>query len=134
MSTTPWTGRFSSWGRRARGRQRFSWRWPETYSPAPPMTRHTRYPLSSPFRLGLNRGNHWSNGSKDELNLRYDVPTGIAQEWVAADQILPLLDGLDEVRAEHRPACVEAVNAFRQSHGFLPVVITSRLADYDSSR
>src|SRR5262249_22497196 len=32
----------------------------------------------------------------DELNLRYDVPRKIAEEWVASDQILPLLDGLDE--------------------------------------
>jgi hypothetical protein len=66
----------------------------------------------------------------DELNLRYDVPQKIAQEWVGANQVLPLLDGLDEVKIEHRAACVEAINAFRQSHGFLPLVITSRTADY----
>src|SRR5262249_22783010 len=40
----------------------------------------------------------------DELNLRYDVPRKIAQTWVASDEILPLLDGLDEVKAEHRDA------------------------------
>src|SRR5262249_53528963 len=68
----------------------------------------------------------------DELNLRYDVPRKIAQEWIAADQVLPLLDGLDEVKAEHRAACVQAVNAFRQSHGLLPLVITSRTADYEA--
>ena len=50
----------------------------------------------------------------DELNLRYDVPRKIGQEWVKNDQILPLLDGLDEVKSEHRTACVEAINAFRQ--------------------
>jgi hypothetical protein len=69
---------------------------------------------------------------QDELNLRYDIPRKIAQEWVATDQILPLLDGLDEIKAEHRAACVEAINAFRQSHGLLPLVITSRTADYEA--
>jgi hypothetical protein len=69
---------------------------------------------------------------QDELNLRYDVPRAIAQEWVESDQILPLLDGLDEVRADQRAACVEAINIYRRSHGFLPLVITSRTGDYDA--
>jgi len=69
---------------------------------------------------------------QDELNLRYDVPRKIAQEWVASDQVLPLLDALDEVKAEYRPGCVEAINAFRQSHGLLPLVVTSRTADYEA--
>jgi hypothetical protein len=67
---------------------------------------------------------------QDELNLRYDVPRKLAEEWVATDQVLPLLDGLDEVKGEHRAACVETINTFRQSHGFLPLAITSRTADY----
>jgi hypothetical protein len=69
---------------------------------------------------------------QDELNLRYDVPRKIAEGWVATDQVLPLLDGLDEVKAERRDACVEAINDFRQSHGLLPLVITSRTADYEA--
>jgi hypothetical protein len=68
----------------------------------------------------------------DELNLRYDVPRKIAEGWVASDEVLPLLDGLDEVKAEHRGACLEAINAFRQSHGFLPLAIASRTADYEA--
>src|SRR5262249_20236517 len=39
-------------------------------------------------------------------------------------------DGLDEVKSEHRAACVGAINDFRQSHGLLPLVITSRTGDY----
>jgi eukaryotic-like serine/threonine-protein kinase len=69
---------------------------------------------------------------QDELSFRYDVPRKIAQEWVGADQVLPLLDGLDEVKAAHRAACVQAVNAFRQSHGLLRLVVTSRTADYEA--
>jgi TIR domain/NACHT domain len=68
---------------------------------------------------------------QDELSLRYDVPRAVGTEWVATDEILPLLDGLDEVKAEHRVACVEAINAFRQDRGFLSLVVASRLADYE---
>ena len=46
--------------------------------------------------------------------------------------VLPLLDGLDEVKAGHRAACVDAINAFRQSHGLLPLAVTSRAVDYEA--
>jgi eukaryotic-like serine/threonine-protein kinase len=65
-----------------------------------------------------------------ELQLLYDIPRAVAHEWVVTNQVLPLLDGLDEVKVEHRVACVEAINLFRQSRGFLPLAITSRTADY----
>src|SRR5262249_51205325 len=68
----------------------------------------------------------------DELNLRYAVPRNRGEGWVASDEALPLLDGLDEVKPEHRAACVEAINNFRQSHGFLPLAIASRTADYET--
>jgi predicted NACHT family NTPase len=67
----------------------------------------------------------------DALNEQYDVPRKLAQAWVDAAQIL-LLDGLDEVALEHRAACVEAINVFRQHHGLLPVVVCGRVADYET--
>jgi len=67
----------------------------------------------------------------EELYQRYDVSRKIGQPWVEADQILPFLDGLDEVKPEHRAACVEAINAFRKDHD-LPLVICSRTADYQA--
>jgi hypothetical protein len=70
----------------------------------------------------------------DELNQRYDVPRRIGHEWVTNDQILPLLDGLDEVAAEQRAACVEAINVYRDSRTRMlsSLVVTSRVAEYDS--
>jgi MFS family permease/DNA polymerase III delta prime subunit len=68
----------------------------------------------------------------DELNKRYDVPRMLAQSWVAADTILPLLDGVDEVKADVRRACAEAINTYRQAHGLLPIVVSSRIADYET--
>lgn len=66
----------------------------------------------------------------DELNARYDVPRAVGQAWVAQDQVIPLLDGLDEAPAAQREACVAAINAFRQDHGLLPLAVCSRSAEY----
>jgi eukaryotic-like serine/threonine-protein kinase len=66
----------------------------------------------------------------DELNTKYDVPRRVAQQWVANDALLLLLDGLDEVRAEQRAACVAAINAYRDAHGLVPLAVCCRSADY----
>ena len=65
-----------------------------------------------------------------ELNSRYQVPPKLAHALVEADQILPLLDGLDEVDVRVRTACIDAINEFRSAHGLLPLVVCSRSADY----
>ena len=64
---------------------------------------------------------------KDELQSSYDVPLKIAEQWIATGAVFPLLDGLDEVAADKREACVEAINTFR---GNQPLVVCSREADY----
>jgi hypothetical protein len=66
----------------------------------------------------------------EELHSKYQVPRKLSQSWVDTDQVLPLLDGLDEIAIAYRAACVEAINAFRQEHGLLPVVVCSRSAEY----
>src|SRR5271157_2496940 len=97
-------------------------------------TEHVTYPIPVVFPLST-----WAESRRpiaewvvDELNLRYEVPRKIGQAWVDADQIAPLLDGLDEVKPEHRVACAEAINAFRQDHGLLPLVVSVRTADYNA--
>jgi DNA-binding SARP family transcriptional activator/DNA polymerase III delta prime subunit len=66
----------------------------------------------------------------EELIVRYQVPRRLAQKWVSDKQVLPLLDGLDEVVAEQRVACVEALNQFRDEHWLLGTVVCSRTTDY----
>ncbi|GAC1633059.1 MAG: hypothetical protein NVS4B11_34160 [Ktedonobacteraceae bacterium] len=66
----------------------------------------------------------------DELMHKYQVPRKLARAWIEADQILPLLDGLDEVAPEHRTACIQTINTYHQEHSFLPLVIASRSTDY----
>lgn len=68
----------------------------------------------------------------EELQTLYQVPKQVGRAWVEHDQLLPLLDGLDEVAPEHRTACVEAINAYRSEHGLLPTVVCCRSAEYQS--
>jgi DNA polymerase III delta prime subunit len=81
----------------------------------------------------------WADGRKpiaewlvSELNARYQVPKPVGQVWIENEQVLPLLDGLDEVAYEYRSACVEAINQFRQQYGLVPLVVCSRVVDYDA--
>jgi hypothetical protein len=67
----------------------------------------------------------------NELSQLYTVPRRVAQQWVDDAQILPLLDGLDEVADEHQQACVERINEFR-SQQFLPVIVCSRMLEYEN--
>ncbi|MGH8055586.1 MAG: NACHT domain-containing protein [Stenotrophomonas sp.] len=66
----------------------------------------------------------------DELYSRYGVSRPIARQWLAAGEVLPLLDGLDEVAAAHRAGCVEAINAFHQEHGPVRFAVCSRTEEY----
>jgi serine/threonine protein kinase len=67
----------------------------------------------------------------EELTKKYQVPKKIGQPWVEQQQLLLLLDGLDEVRTEHRDACVAAVNAFQEQYG-TEMVVCSRIRDYEA--
>jgi adenylate kinase family enzyme len=66
-----------------------------------------------------------------ELWSKYGVPKEFGKDWVKNQQLLLLLDGLDEVKADRREACVEAINQFMQEHGQTEMVVCSRIADYE---
>jgi hypothetical protein len=67
-----------------------------------------------------------------ELNTKYGVPRKVAKIWVEQDELLLLLDGLDEVLLRYRDQCVQAINEFRQEHGFARMVVCSRITDYEA--
>jgi len=66
----------------------------------------------------------------EELNSKYQVPKSIGADWVEKQELLLLLDGLDEVKAEHRESCVAALNDFHQNYA-PEMVICSRIKDYE---
>lgn len=68
----------------------------------------------------------------EELNSKYQVPRKVGAKWVMDDELLLLLDGLDEVNITERDQCVTAINHFRSEHGFVDVVVCSRIKDYET--
>jgi DNA polymerase III delta prime subunit len=68
----------------------------------------------------------------DELIAKYNVPPKVARSWVENGELLPLLDGLDEAKPKSREACVRAINDFHAGHGLMPLVVCSRVTDYEA--
>lgn len=66
----------------------------------------------------------------EKLNDKYQVPRPLGEYWVRHDILLPLLDGLDEVGANARSACIMAINAYKKERGLNPLVVCSRLTEY----
>jgi hypothetical protein len=91
-----------------------------------------RHPLPTLFNLSswASKRQPLADWLVEELSSSYQVPRKLGQAWVEADQILPLLDGLDEVAPQDRTACIESINTYRGEHGLLPLVVCSRSADY----
>lgn len=92
------------------------------------------YPIPAVFNLSswARKRPPLADWLVDEICFRYHIPKKIAQAWVNADNVLPLLDGLDEVKESHRAECVEAINHFRQERGLLATVVCSRIRDYEA--
>ena len=67
---------------------------------------------------------------QSELVTLYGVSRPRARQWVQAESIVPLLDGLDEVAADQRSACVEAINTYRRERGLQPMAVCCRLEEY----
>ena len=66
----------------------------------------------------------------EELLVQYQAPRQLSRDWLANHQLTLLLDGLDEVAADHREACIEAINSFKADHA-ADMVVCSRLTDYE---
>jgi NACHT domain len=65
-----------------------------------------------------------------ELLEKYQVSKALGETWVKSEALILLLDGLDEVRADQRNACVQALNLFMQNCGTTEVVVCCRIQDY----
>jgi hypothetical protein len=68
----------------------------------------------------------------EELHTSYNVPRRIGSLWLASRDILPLLDGLDEVAEPYRAQCVETINHFMREYGLIRVAVCCRTAEYYS--
>ncbi|RUR86830.1 NACHT domain-containing protein [Chlorogloeopsis fritschii PCC 9212] len=66
------------------------------------------------------------------LQISYGVSKALGKFWVEEQKLLLLLDGLDEVRAECRESCVQAINKFLQKYGSTEIVVCSRVREYEA--
>ncbi|MER3432175.1 MAG: hypothetical protein C4288_01770 [Leptolyngbya sp. ERB_1_1] len=88
-----------------------------------------------PFLLSLSSWKDPNQSIRDwaiaELTTK-GVGSKIGAKWFAEQKLLPLLDGLDEVRSDLQPACVKAINQFlggeEQSRS---IVVCSRREEYE---
>lgn len=83
------------------------------------------FPLSS-WALHCSLLEMWM---AEQLTQIYRVPKRLAQQWVQDQQIIPLLDGLDEMEETARPRCLQAINRYHLEHRH-PLVVCSRSAEY----
>lgn len=67
----------------------------------------------------------------EELNQTYRVNEKFGKKWLEDESARLLLDGLDEVAADHRDACIIAINEFRRENSITDMVICSRTVDYE---
>ncbi|HEY9695833.1 MAG TPA: NACHT domain-containing protein [Trichocoleus sp.] len=67
-----------------------------------------------------------------ELLEKYQVSKALGKKWIETESLILLLDGLDEVKAEQRNACVQALNQFTQTHGTTELTICCRIRDYQA--
>lgn len=89
-------------------------------------------PIPVVFNLSTWRGGRQTlfDWLVEELWGKYRVSKALSKDWISREKLLPLLDGLDEVREDRRESCIQAINQFIQMYGKTEVVVCSRIADY----
>jgi len=98
----------------------------------------TEADLQQPIPVVLNLSS-WARKTQtiaqwlvQELLEKYQVSKALGKTWVETEALILLLDGLDEVKAEQRNACVQALNQFMRTHGTTELVVCCRLQDYQA--
>jgi F0F1-type ATP synthase membrane subunit c/vacuolar-type H+-ATPase subunit K len=56
----------------------------------------------------------------------------LSESWITNQQLILLLDGLDEVKEDHRNDCVRALNKFIGDYPQTEVAVCSRVKDYEA--
>ena len=94
--------------------------------------------LSLPMPIVFNLSS-WAKDRKsivdwliDELQEKYQVPKSLSEPWIGQQQLILLLDGLDEVREEHRSDCVRVLNEFIRLFPQTEIAVCSRVRDYEA--
>ena len=92
------------------------------------------YPM--PLIFNLSSWKYSKQPIKDwlvaEMKSKYGVSPKLSDRWLNNRQILPLLDGLDEVATERQESCIHRINEFLSGEGYpIYAVVCSRLVEYE---
>ena len=66
-----------------------------------------------------------------ELKSRYGVRVNIGRKWFNNGQLLPMLDGLDELEPARQKPCMQAINQLLEGNPLLYLVVCSRRHEYE---
>ncbi len=92
-----------------------------------------QYPLPVLFNLS-----DWKNDNQaiadwlvNQLHFKYGIKVSIGNQWIEQQQILPLLDGLDELELSQQERCIHAINQLLQRYNPPKyIVVCTRLEAY----
>lgn len=69
-----------------------------------------------------------------DLKFRNNIPEAISREWLETGKLLPLLDGLDELKTRQEK-CIERINKFLQANsGLSQIVVCCREEEYKTGK
>ena len=83
----------------------------------------------------------WKDGKKirdwliEQLNYNHKgIPKQVAKQWIDNRDIIPLLDGLDELGSEKSNKCIGEINKFLEENSLQPgLVVCCRQEDYEQA-
>lgn len=89
-------------------------------------------PIPIVFNLSswTNQKQSIANWLVEQLHIYYQVPKSLGKIYISKQELLLFLDGLDEVKADIRDLCVQAINQFIQDYGQTEIIVCSRIKDY----
>jgi hypothetical protein len=67
-----------------------------------------------------------------QLKLEQGIDEKVSREWLVNGQLLPLLDGLDELAPARQPSCIAKINEFMTSQLGRQVVVCCRTKAYEA--
>ena len=78
---------------------------------------HPEHPIPVLFEL-----TDWKNSKQTfadwlivDLQFRHNIPPTMTRKWIKTGQLLPLLDGLDELKLTRRKLCLQKINEFLEA-------------------
>ena len=77
-----------------------------------------QYPIPVLFNLSDWKDDNQTiaNWLVNQLHIKYGINVSIGNQWIELQQILPLLDGLDELESSRQERCIHAINQLLQRY------------------